>query len=423
MIASGSGWASRSKGAWLATFLLVAACSGGGTATTAPASAPTSTPAPSAVAPSSGDTSPIKIGLLNMDTGGGSIHAPFVNHAVSVAVDDINAAGGLLGRQIQIATQDSQTDVDTGVDRMKRMVEQDHVAVMFAFQFSNIYHALLEKVSVPDKQLTLNGSLNEGDFCNHYFFSTGATPNQWVDPLVQYGVKNIGPKVYIVGSDYSFGRGSAASAKAAIAAAGGQVVGEEYFPLGTTDFSSSMSKLKSSGANFLLPFVAGNDFVVYLKQYLEFGLKDKIKVVNTIFTEEDSPAFPPDSRAGLLTGGSYFSTVQTPENATFMAKLRAKYGPDAQMTLFGEGYYDMVHLWAQAVQAAGTLATEPVLKALEGQSFQGPQGLVTIDPVTHQATVHSYLGEVQADGTIKITSDLGTSPPKTVVPCNAQSIP
>jgi ABC-type branched-subunit amino acid transport system substrate-binding protein len=363
----------------------------------------------------------VGVGLLNMLTGFGSIHAPHVMRAVQLAIQEINDGGGLLGKRVEVIVEDNHTDVDIALQRMTKLVQQDKVVATFAFAFSNIYHALVDRISGPMQHLTMNGSLNEGNFCNHYFFSTGAAPNQWIHPIVEWTVKNVGPEVYFVSSDYDWGRGSVAAAKTKVGELEAKVVGEDYYPLGTTDWSSAVQKISDANPKVLIPFVAGNDFVVFLKQCLEFGLKEKLAIGNTIFNEEDVPAFAPELRDGLLASNSYFTSLDSPANTKFLEALRANFGKDVIMTNFGEGFYCLAHMWGNAVKEAGTFDTEPVIKALEKQSFEGPQGKVSIDPKTHNATVHTYLAKVTAEGTFNIFADLGTRPPELVIPCEVQS--
>jgi urea transport system substrate-binding protein len=192
--------------------------------------------------------------------------------------------------------------------------------------------------------------------------------------------------------------------------------------MGTTDWAPAIQKIKEASPDWILPMVPGNDYVVFLKQFFDFGLKDKITVANTIFVEEDSPAFPPDVRDGLMTVSTYFMTLDTPENKAFISKLRKKFGDDVIMTCFGENYYSMFHMWANAVKEVGTTDKDKVIKALENQGpFMAPQGRITIEPKTHAYTVNAYLGRVQKDGSITVEKRLGEVPPAVEIPCNAMN--
>ena len=364
---------------------------------------------------------PIKLGFVNMRTGFGSIHALHAYRAVKFAVDEINEEGGLLGRELILIEEDSHTEVDLGLQKLEKLIKQDKVAATVVFVFSHILHAQLEMAN-ENQHILLGGGLNEGTFCSHYLFGTYAQPNQWIYPIIDWAASEVGKKAYLIGSDYAWGRGSLEAAKRHLPDVGVRLVGEEYYPLGTTDWAPAVQKIKNASPDWILPMVAGNDYVVFLKQFFDFGLKDEITVANTIFNEEDSPAFPPEVREGLMTVATYFTTVKTPENRVFMNELRKRFGSDVIMTNFGEAYYDMVHMWARAVEAAGTTESEAVIKALEAQGpFVGPQGKLTIDPKTHTYIMNTYLGRVNADGTISVIKSLGEVFPKTEVECDART--
>jgi len=363
---------------------------------------------------------PIKLGLINMRTGAGSIHAIHVYRAVKLAVDEINAAGGLLGRKVILIEEDSHTEVDLALQKLNKLMKDDKAAATAVFDFSNILQAHVE-LAAKNKYLILGGGLNEGAFINHYMVGAFAQPNQWIFPIMDWAAKEVGKKAYLIGSDYAWGRGSLDAAKKHLVELGGSIAGEEYYPLGTTDWAPAVQKIKDSGADWILPMVAGNDYVVFLKQFFDFGLQKKIVVANTIFNEEDAPAFPPEIRDGLMTVASYFMSVDTPQNKVFLESLRKNFGKDVIMTNFGEAYYDQVHMWALAVKAAGTTETEAVIKALENlPPFVGPQGRLTIVPKTHCYIMNAYLGRVNADGTITAVKSLGEVFPQPAIEGDAR---
>jgi urea transport system substrate-binding protein len=364
--------------------------------------------------------SPIKLGFVNMRTGFGSIHALHAYRAVKMAVDQINEKGGLLDREVILIEEDSHTEVDLGLQKLEKLIKQDKVAATVVFVFSHILHAQLEMAN-ENQHILLGGGLNEGTFCSHYLFGTYAQPNQWIYPIMDWAAVDVGKRAYLIGSDYAWGRGSLEAAKRHLPEIGVTLVGEEYYPLGTTDWAPAVQKIKNADPDWILPMVAGNDYVVFLKQFFDFGLKDEIIVANTIFNEEDSPAFPPEVRDGLMTVATYFSTLETPENKTFMDELRKRFGKDVIMTNFGEAYYNMVLMWAKAVEEAGTTESEAVIKALEAQGpFMGPQGRLKIDPKTHTYVMNTFLGRVNADGSISVVKSLGEVFPKTEVECDAR---
>jgi len=357
--------------------------------------------------------SEVKLGLMDSLTGVGSIHAPSVLNCAKLAVDEINAAGGVLGSRISLEIEDNHTDVDISIQKATKLVKDSKVAAMIDMSFSNQRIAVATQVAEPLKAIYMSPVFYEGGICGRYFFSVGALANQSIDPMVPWAMKQFGKRCYLIGSDYAWGRGSAAAAKAALTAANGELAGEEYAPLGQTEWSAIIQRLADAQPNFGFLWVAGNDLVTFLKQFIDFGLKDKIRLAFTYMSEEVTPSLPPANRSGLLATTAYLMSLDTPQNKAFLERFKKSFGQDQVVTIFGEGTYDCVYLWKQACEKAGTFDTEPVVDALDGIVFQdAPQGPVKIDPVTHHCTVRDLVGESTEDPiAFKILTDLGMIDP------------
>jgi len=357
--------------------------------------------------------SEVKLGLMVCLTGFGSIHAPSVLNCTKLAVDEINAAGGVLGSRISLEIEDNHTDVDLSIQKATKLVKETKVAAMIDMSFSNQRIAVATQVAEPLKAIYISPVFYEGGICGRYFFSTGALPNQSIDPMVPWATKQFGKRFYLIGSDYAWGRGSAAAAKAAIETNQAELAGEEYAPLGQTEWSAIIQRMADATPNFGFLWIAGNDLVTFLKQFIDFGLKDKIRLGFTYMSEEVTPSLPPENRAGLLATTSYLMSLDTPQNKGFLERFSKSSGNDAVVTWFGEGAFDSVYLWKLACEKAGTFDTEPVVNALEGITFpDAPQGPVKIDPVTHHSTLRDIVGESTPDAAkFNILADLGMVDP------------
>jgi urea transport system substrate-binding protein len=263
------------------------------------------------------------------------------------------------------------------------------------------------------KAIYISPVFYEGGICGRYFFSTGALPNQSIDPMVPWAMREFGKRFYLIGSDYAWGRGSAAAAKAAIDENKAELAGEEYAPLGQTEWSAIIQRMADATPNFGFLWIAGNDLVTFLKQFIDFGLKDKIRLGFTYMSEEVTPSLPPENRAGLLATTSYLMSLDTPQNKAFLERFTKAFGNDAVVTCFGEAAYDSVYLWKLACEKAGTFDTEPVVNALDGMTFpDAPQGPVKIDPVTHHSTLRDIVGEsTEEPAKFNILVDLGMVDP------------
>jgi len=366
----------------------------------------------------------VRLGFMTTISGIGSIHAPPTINAAQLAIDEINAAGGVLGKQVDLLIEDNNTNVDIAVQKGLKLVQEKDVAAFIDFGFSNSRFAVAEKVALANKKIMLSPIFYEGGICNRYFFNISALPNQGIDPFVPWLMENRdAASFYGIGSAYAWGIGSIDAVEKAVGANGATFIGREEAPLGTTDWSAIIQRLEQAAPDVCFVFVAGNDLVTFLKQFFDFGLNDKVQLAFTFFQEEVTPTIAPEFRAGHLSTNTYFMSLDSPENKKFLQDYARVAGQDAIVTNFGEGTYDAIYLWKNACEKAGTFETEAVVDALEDLAFDGPQGKVTIDPKTHHATVRCLIGESTEDpNNFNIVADLGLIPPVPPEACDANSV-
>ena len=366
----------------------------------------------------------VRLGFMTTISGIGSIHAPPTINAAQLAIDELNKAGGVLGKQVDLLIEDNNTNVDIAVQKGLKLVQEKNVVAFIDFGFSNSRFAVAEKVALANKKLMISPIFYEGGICNRYFFNISALPNQGIDPFVPWLMENReAQSFYGIGSAYAWGIGSIDAVEKAAGANNAKFIGREEAPLGTTDWSAIIQRLEEAAPDVCFVFVAGNDLVTFLKQFFDFGLNDKVQLAFTFFQEEVTPTIAPEFRAGHLSTNTYFMSLDTPENKKFLQDYAQVAGADAIVTNFGEGTYDAIHLWAEACKKAGTFETEAVVTALEGLSFAGPQGKVTVDPKTHHATVRCLIGESTEDPKkFNIVADLGLIPPVPPEACDANKI-
>ncbi len=375
-----------------------------------------------AAAPANADR--IRLGMMTTLSGIGSIHAPPTINAANQAVEEINAAGGLLGKQVDLLIEDNHTDVDIAVQKGLKLVQDKKVAAFVDFGFSNSRFAVAEKVALAYKTIMLSPIFYEGGICNRYFFNISALPNQGIDPFVPWLMKNrSAQKFYGIGSAYAWGIGSIDAVKAATDANKAQFLGREEAPLGTTDWSAIIQRLATAAPDVCFVFVAGNDLVTFLKQFFDFGLNGKIQLAFTYFTEEDTPTVAEEYRAGHLATNTWFLSYKSPETTKFLEGYYKQAGQGTLVTMFGEATYDAIKMYALAVEKAGSLETEKVIDALEGLSYLAPQGNIKIDPKTHHAAVRCLIAESTKDpNNFNILEDLGIIDPKPPKECDANSV-
>jgi len=348
-------------------------------------------PAASGGEASGGDTGALKIGLVVDLSGVGSIIGTPGKNVAELAVEEINAAGGVNGQQVELIIADNGGEPQNTKTAATRLVESDHVSALFAPVDSASRDAAMPTVVDADIPF-FYPTLTEGRVCEPYLFSTANTPQQQLQetiPMVQEleGKK----KWFLVGNDYVYPRNSMDSAKEFIKAAGGEVVGEEYVPLGTTDFQAVISQIRNSDAELVLPVVVGADSVAFEKQAYDAGVgANVLPRLTPGYDQNTIDALGPDIAAGMYVGMGYDMDLDTPENKTFVDAYHAKFGASAlAVTAFSVYVYAAIKAWAEAVAATGSTALADVAKQIVGQVNQTPAGEVTIlDNRYAQASIH-----------------------------------
>jgi urea transport system substrate-binding protein len=360
---------------------------------------------------------PFKLGALIPITGIETHVGQSMKVSTEIAVQELNAKGGVLGRPINLIVEDEASDPAIAVQKARKLIREDGVTFMVGTLISAVRNAVV-KVTEPEKVPLFNPTYYEGGLCNKYFFSTGALPNQQIDPFVPWLIENVGKSFYLIGSDYVWPHGSYAHLKEDVQKAGGSVLGEEYVPFGKTDFSAEIKRILDAKPDVLYPLVAGVDGITFWKQLAGFpfkGARASHSVSEAIIQGLDA-----DTAKGILSAAPYFMVVDNPANKAFLQKYQAA-SSAPYVDTFGEALYDSVHLFALGAEKAGSLETEKLIESLKGVGFDSPQGHITIDPATLHTTHAFHVAEAQGnqwdsfkilhtENEIKPASDCGKIP-------------
>jgi urea transport system substrate-binding protein len=345
-----------------------------------------------------GEGEAIKMGALVPLSGITEILGPPMQNNAVLAVEEINQAGGVQDRRIELLVEDTASDPDTAVEKARKLIRQDQVDVIVGVLTSAERWAVALSATIPAKMIYINPTYYEGGICDRYFFNVGALPNQQIDPFVPWLIENKGVSTfYLGGSDYAWPRGSFAAVKAAVEGAGGQVVGEEYSPLGEADFSAPLRRMSAAKPDVIYPLYAGADGVTFLNQLIDLGLHRDVVMASSAFSELVMPALPAEDITGWLASFEYFMSIDTPENQDFVQRYRQRFGADQIMDAIGEGMYTAVNLYAQGAEQAGSLDKEAVVDGMVEVEFEDPKGTITVDQGTHTAFLTDYIAEVSAD--------------------------
>lgn len=377
-----------------------------GTADTEPASEPEPAPATTAAAaaaepdePSAPSGEPVRIGILFSNSGPAGIFGQPTANIAEFIEEDINAAGGINGRPVETFMADDATDPAVGRQAMEQLIESDGVDVVLGTHSSATREAakpLAEDAGV----LYIYAALYEGGECSPVMFNTGEVPSQQLAPVIPWMMDETGGRTwFLLGNDYVWPRRSFELARQYIEGAGGDVVGEEYVPLGTQDFSSVAQQIAGSGADLIFPALVGGDAIAFETQALDFGIgQEAIPRLANIYEENVLGAMGPSVTAGMRVTLGYFKEVDNPANSDFVRRYFERFGADAppHMT-FSSHIYDAALLYAAAANAAGTTETAAVAAALEGLTLSTPTGDITVTDSRHLAQP-IYGAEIGADG-------------------------
>jgi urea transport system substrate-binding protein len=344
----------------------------------------------------------IRVGVISPLTGAWTVYGKAHISGFELAVDEINAAGGVNGRQLEIVVGDSKTEPRIVVEQANRLIRQENVDFL-AGTFSSAERNAAGPVVQQSGKLLLYPTWYEGQskeffpgVCNKNIFMFGPEPSQQVWPHVEYVVKNHGKKFFLIGSDYAWPRETNKMFKEKFAEFGGEVVGEVYIPFNTPEYESVLRDIKSSGANVVFHSLTGSDTVNFRRQFVAAGMNKDIVIWTVDDEEVVTSGLGPDVSAGAYVSFDYFMSIDTPNNKTFLDALFKKYGKDTLMNTVGVGMYNAAHMLAQAIAAAGSTETDKVRDALGGSTFaKAPQGSLTMQKEDHQAIVPSYLMKVR----------------------------
>lgn len=362
--------------------------------------------------------SPIKIGVIADQTGPLSFVGIANANVARMVVDDINANGGLLDRQIELIVEDSATIDSVAEAKARKLVEHDNVDVVFGGIYSSTRQAIKGPV-VRGRKLYIYPEQYEGQECDPLIFCTGPVPAQQVDPLIPWLMRETGAKkFYLPSADYIWPHTMNRKVREVVAANGGSIVGEEYFPLDHTDYRETVRKIVSTGADVVFNTTVPPGVSPFLEQLYDSGFMQRGgKLVCTYFDENFLNMVPAAHAEGLYSCLDYYQTISDPFSAKIIAQYDRLYPGNAKFTGGSacSGLYRGLKLWEAAVCEAGSLDQDKVIQALEhGRITEGPGGPAEMVPGQHHARMNMYIAQA-ISGRFSVVKDLGAIDPKEAV--------
>jgi urea transport system substrate-binding protein len=342
---------------------------------------------------------PIRVGVLHSQTGTmGSSESAAVD-ATLLAVEEINQSGGLLGRPVEPVVADGMSDWPTHAREAERLITAERACAIFGCWTSASRKAVAAVVARHD-HLLVYPMQHEGLEQSPHVVYTGAVPNQQVTPAVRWCFENLGKRFFIVGSDYVWPRATGEVIRDHVAAWGGTVVGEAYLPLESVAVENVVEEIQKAAPDVILEMVAGDSKVAYYRALRQAGVTPD-KVPSMSFSSPQ-PGLVARDLAGDYASWSYFDGIDSPANRAFVTRFRAKFGAHRVLSDPLAASYVGVHLWAQAVRAAGSVDPAAVRRALRDQRFQAPEGEVRVDPETQHLWKTPRVARLNGKGTADI---------------------
>ncbi|MET3862187.1 urea transport system substrate-binding protein [Dietzia sp. 2505] len=346
----------------------------------------------------SGDT--IKIGSLHSLSGTMAISERTVRDSVELAVEQINADGGVMGKQIETVVEDGASDPAVFAEKAQKLITSDCVAAIFGGWTSSSRKAMLPVVE-DNNALLYYPVQYEGLEASENIFYTGATTNQQIVPGLEYLKEQGVESMYLVGSDYVFPQTANRVIKAWADANDVEILGEDYTPLGSTDFSTIVNKVRTADPDAVFNTLNGDSNVAFFREYTNAGLTaEDTPVVSVSIAEEEVQGIGADNIEGQLTSWNYYQTIESPENTSFVEAFKAKYGENRVTSDPMEAAYTSLFLWKNTVEKAGSFDVAEIQENAGGVSFDAPEGTVTINGDNNHISKTALVGEIRPDGLI-----------------------
>lgn len=366
--------------------------------------------------PGSSGGGTFKVGILVPRSGVFAGFGPGMEHGAQLAVEEVNAAGGIGKRKVELVIADDKSEATTGASQARRLLDQDKVDLLVGTVGSDETLAVLPLVNRAkttfiypvdgDDRTCTNG----GSGTNEFVFGLGDTPFQRLGKFIPYLVNQKGKNWYLLGNDYVYPKTVLEQMKKYLLAAGGTVVAEQYTPLGTTDYVPIVRKIQDSNAPVVFAVVPGTDGNAFMKQASQAGLTASRTVTGTGTFAAEVYSGMGSFADGAIIPDRYTERLDNAENKAFVVAYRKKFGAAEVIGPAAVTSYASIKLVAQAASAAGSTDAAAIRKAMAGLKMNLPMGPVEIDAATHLLTQHEYVLKVGPGG-YEVVADLGMIAP------------
>jgi branched-chain amino acid transport system substrate-binding protein len=343
---------------------------------------------------------PWTVGVLFSETGVTSIIEKTQLKGTLLAIDEINEAGGVEGREISPVIMDPGSEVSKYRIFAEKMLSDPELNVIFGCYMSSSRKEVLPVIERQNAFL-FYPTLYEGFEYSPNVIYGGAAPNQNSLPLAIYLLENFGPRFYFIGSDYIYPRESNRVMRNILRQGGGEVVAEHYLSLDAKcgDFDRILRDIKNVSPDVIFSTLVGSGTVNFYTAYHESGGDGfKLPIASLTTNEAEVAVIGQEASAGHITAAPYFRNIKTEENKRFLEKYARKFGSIDEVTSCCEAAYSQVHLFANALRMTGSTDADQLRKVLGGAEFEAPQGRIKVDPDNNHTYLQSRIARVDQDG-------------------------
>jgi urea transport system substrate-binding protein len=368
---------------------------------------------------------PIKLGALIETSGPLEIYGRPMMDVLDLAVDQLNKAGGVLGRQVQLVKYDPGGDIQRFTQYATQLCTKDNVDVVIE-GISSASREAVRPIFRRYQKLFICPSQYEGGVCDRNFFTTGSTPAQQTAFLIPYALKKFGKTMYIIAADYNYGTNTAAWVKKITTENGGRTVGEDYFPLDVTQFGPLIENIQRTKPDMIMSILVGGNHLSFYRQWAAAGMNGKIPIISTCFgVGNEHIVLTPQESDGIEGAFTYFQELDTPDNKAFLADFHALKGDNGTyINAIPVATWYAANHWADGVTKAKSVDRMSVIKALEsGSTIKGPGGKSSIEPKTHHVIVDVHLGRVKNHAFEILESWPQVPPTDTMASCDLAANP
>jgi branched-chain amino acid transport system substrate-binding protein len=344
---------------------------------------------------------PIKIGVLEDQSGDFAAATMVKVHAIQLAAEEINAAGGIAGRPIELVIYDTQSDNRRYQEFMRRVLQRDEVDVVFA-GFSSASREAYRPIVNQFDGLAFYNNQYEGGVCDANMIVTGAVPEQQFSTLIPWMMETYGKNVYTIAADYNFGQISAEWVRNIVAENGGTMVGEEFIPLGVSQFSQTIQNIQNAKPDFVVTLLVGAAQASYYEQAAAANVGLPMASSVNVGQGYEHKRFTPPSLKDMFVTTNYIEEIDTPASKAFIEKFKAKFPDEPYINQEAANSYIAMNLYKLMVERAGSTDREALRAEIAKGDvcFDGPSGKVCLDPKSQHMSHTIFLAKVEADHSI-----------------------